>query len=106
MRLKKNTVTIGVLVRPSSTPHQGGDITKPAYDSGWIKSEGDFITINHNLHTSNLFVYLMYRSDKGIWVADRDIVQGMYIDDNTAKVRTMGFSINEQVRLLLWILQD
>lgn len=105
MKLRKTSITIGVVVKSSSNG-QGGDITKPAFDSGWIKSDGDFITVNHNLNTSNLFIYLMYKNNNGIFVADRDLIQGIYINDNSAKIRTMGFKDNEYFRLLLWILKN
>jgi hypothetical protein len=77
----------------------------PDYDSGWLQTSTELsgiVTLRHNLETDELFVYAMYRTEYGIHIIDMDRIQWWALDNVSIKVRLMGFSPNEQVRILIW----
>jgi hypothetical protein len=76
----------------------------PDYDSGWVKTctSSGIVTLQHNLGTTELLVYAMYKNDKGVGMVDRDLIQWNTLNESTINVRLMGWACEECVRIVVW----
>jgi len=83
-----------------------GFLSEPAYDSGWVYSDGYIITLNHNLGTNKVFVYLIGRDDSGL------ISHSGYGNDlqwsslSTTHIDVFGRYDKKYVRVMIWKISE
>ena len=101
-------------------------ILNPDYDSGWVKRSGRIvIELNHNLGTSDIFVYVLakwYRDWEGSggpmvhqfyyggdWYGDPVQMQGFYwscYTENPNMIEVYCYDRIDEIRVLIWKLPE
>jgi len=97
-------------------PLPRGLVSTPAYDSGWRNMpEGHHIILTHNLNTTDLFVYIIGRSEHdginqmayGGFSPWGDGIFWYELTETTIRIyREGGDESYEQIRAILWIIQE
>lgn len=83
-----------------------GAIGLPAYDSGWLYSDGEYITLNHNLGTTELFVYFVGKDGHGISHLGYGLEDGAWFDLNATHLTAYGRYSMKYIRVRIWIIQE
>lgn len=82
----------------------------PAYDSGWVSTEGGTITFSHNLGTTEVLVYLIGNDTSGALGIHQFQYGEMYwaywhnLDANSIEVT--AYPPWDYVRVILWKIQE
>ncbi len=89
-----------------------GFVNAPAYDSGWVLSDGQIVTLNHNLGTVEVCVYFVgsdtdshdYLSHNGYGdhIAFQGEPGGLWGSLNTTHINVYGLVSFKWVRVMLW----
>lgn len=88
------------MVSNSNPPTSNAD-----FDSGWMQWQPDF-TLTHNLGTTELFVYVMYKNKDGLVQVNTLLIQWWALNEQTISVSSADLSTDEQFRILIWKLSD
>lgn len=84
---------------------QQGFLTAPAYDSGWVFSNEPTV-LNHNLGTTEVFVYLVGKTTEGIthYYYGQDI-QWWSLTSTHIKIHAAAASI-QAFRVMIWKISE
>jgi len=80
----------------------------PDYDSGWVYSDGSKITLNHNLGTTEVFVYLIGKGDDPEYLINQD-AYGLYLkwlSLTPNEISLYGQYYNPYVRVMIWKISE
>jgi len=87
-----------------------GWLSAPAYDSGWVLSDGEWVTLNHNLGTTEVLVHLIGNDvDEEYGKSINHYGYGMYVmwqNLNTTHIEVYVDGYAQYARVQLWKISE